>query len=84
MDKDYNHFDRMLIRVKDFAFLIGIVGAFLVWSGNWASFPSRLEANEKEIDGIRDWEQKTDNRLTVMEQDIKYIVKSLDSMSEKP
>lgn len=84
MDKDYNHFDRMLIRVKDFAFLIGIVGAFLVWSGNWASFPSRLEANEKEIDGIRDWEQKTDNRLTVMEQDIKYIVKSLDSMSKKP
>lgn len=83
MQKESNGFDHFLLRSKDIIFIVVAVWGFLVWSGSWSTFPERLEASEKEIRQAKSWEQRTDTRLAVMEQDIKYIVKSIDEIKEQ-
>lgn len=78
--KEGSKIDHFLIRAKDVAFLVIAGWGLFVWLGNWQGLPARLEASEKEIARVKDWESSTDTRLTVIEQDVKYLVKGVDEI----
>lgn len=81
-EKGYGWLDHFLMRAKDVAFLLGIVGAFVVWFGNWGAIPARVEANTEEIRKIKDWEQKADTRLSLIDQNVQNIASQQNEMRQ--
>jgi helix-turn-helix protein len=81
--KEYSKIDHFLIRAKDVSFLLLATAGVFAWLSGWQMIPNRVEASEKEIQRVKEWEARTDTRLTVIEQDIKYLVKGIDEIKRK-
>lgn len=73
-------FDMWLDRGMKLIGIVGFVGAAFMAMNGMLYLPSRVEASEKEILRVKEWEVGTDKRLTIIEQDIKYLVKGMDQI----
>lgn len=80
-------FDVWLDRGVKLIGILGFVGAVYMAVNGMLYLPKRLEAAEtrqghfeNRVESVEAWQARTDTRLAVIEQDVKYLVKGIDEI----